>query len=226
MAGDWIKMQINLWTHPKVVRMMSALNADTVLICGALYRIWSIADEHTIDGFLEGYTIAIVDKEVQLIGFGQALQDVGWLQDHGDKGVQIVDFEAHMGKGAKRRAMESRRKKLSREKGPIASAPNADRLRTREEREKRESIYNRFDRFWIAYPKKQNKIAAQRSFEKLNPNDTLLEKIYANISQRIKSDQWNTGARKKFVLDPVVYLRDERWNDESLVAETTAERLE
>ncbi|MQI04921.1 hypothetical protein EI057_02935 [Escherichia coli] len=32
MAGDWIKMRADLHTHPKVVRMASALKADRLRI--------------------------------------------------------------------------------------------------------------------------------------------------------------------------------------------------
>ena len=35
MAGDWIKMRIDLQTHPKVFRIVSALKADRFRIAGA-----------------------------------------------------------------------------------------------------------------------------------------------------------------------------------------------
>jgi hypothetical protein len=56
MAGDWIKMRADLRRHPKVVRMVSALNADRLRVVGGLHAVWSVFDEQTEDGFLPGYT--------------------------------------------------------------------------------------------------------------------------------------------------------------------------
>ena len=36
MAGDWIKMRADLFTHPKVVRISSALKADTLRTVGGI----------------------------------------------------------------------------------------------------------------------------------------------------------------------------------------------
>lgn len=136
MAGDWIKMQGNLWTSPKVVRLMSALQADKCLIVGALFRVWCLFDEHTEDGKLEGYTKFLLDDEVRITGFCDALESVGWLIDLGDDGLQVPDFNEHMSKSAKRRAQDTKRKRDNRN----ASASDADKKRTREEK-RREDIY-------------------------------------------------------------------------------------
>ncbi len=138
MAGDWIKMQGNLWTSPKVVRIMSACKADKCRIIGALYRTWCLFDEHTVDGKLEGYTKFLLDDELRLEGFSDALESIGWLIDLGDEGLQVPDFDEHMSKSAKRRAQENKRKRDSRK----MSASNADKKRTREEK-RREYIKNK-----------------------------------------------------------------------------------
>jgi hypothetical protein len=39
MAGDWIQMRVALQTHPKVVRIASALKADRLRVVGGLH--WS-----------------------------------------------------------------------------------------------------------------------------------------------------------------------------------------
>lgn len=44
MAGDWIKMRADLHTHPKVVRMASALKADRLRIVGGLHSAWCLFD--------------------------------------------------------------------------------------------------------------------------------------------------------------------------------------
>ena len=135
MAGDWIKMQSNLWTSPKIVRIMSATKADKCRVVGALFRVWCLFDEHTEGGFLEGYTFFLLDDELRIDGFSQAMSDVGWLEEVDGEGLQVPDFSDHMGQSAKKRAQDSKRKKEGRKK----SENKAEKKRTREEK-RREDI--------------------------------------------------------------------------------------
>lgn len=50
MAGDWIKMRSDLLTHPKVVRISSALKTDRLRTIGALFSAWCLFDAHSEDG--------------------------------------------------------------------------------------------------------------------------------------------------------------------------------
>jgi hypothetical protein len=126
MAGGWIKMSKGLWDHPKIVRTASALNADRAWTVGAYFHLWSIADEHTTDGRLEGYSAAAVDDAVGKEGFARAAEAAGWLVVE-PEAVVIPRFENHNGQCAKRRAQESDRKRDVRK----SSAPDADTKRPR-----------------------------------------------------------------------------------------------
>jgi hypothetical protein len=110
MSSDWISMEKDLWSHPKTVRIMSACDADKCPVIGALFRLWSIADTHTEDGFLFGYTPEILDSEVSITGFSRAVSAVGWLIIS-ENGLQVPDFQEHMSKSAKRRMKDTKRKK-------------------------------------------------------------------------------------------------------------------
>jgi hypothetical protein len=111
MSGDWIKMEKSLWSDPKVVRIMSACKADKCPVLGALFHLWSIADTHTTDGFLSGYTPEILDIDVNIEGFSYAVASVSWLIIN-ENGLQVPDdFKEHMGRSAKRRAKDAKRKK-------------------------------------------------------------------------------------------------------------------
>ena len=134
MAGDWIKMQGNLWTSPKVVRLMSACKADKCRIVGGLFRYWCLFDEHTEDGLLEGYTKFLIDDELRIDGFADALEEIGWLIEIEGVGLQVPDFDDHMSKSAKRRAQETKRKRDARK----TSASKADKNGTREEKRREE----------------------------------------------------------------------------------------
>lgn len=136
MAGDWIKMGKDLLTHPKVVRISSALKADKLKTVGGLFAVWCLFDTHSIDGNLSGYTYETIDEEIRFPGFSAAMESVGWLKSDAE-GASLPDFEEHNGQSAKRRAQETERKRNERK----TSAPDADKKRTREEK-RREDINN------------------------------------------------------------------------------------
>lgn len=158
MSG-WIKMGVHLRTHPKVVRMASALRADRLRVVGGLWAVWCIFDAHTDNGLLEGYTLQAIDDDLGWKGFAAAMQSIGWLEECAD-GLLAPDYDEHNGPSAKRRASETKRKAGSRQdagdvrtkaeriaddmrnKSGQMSASDADTLRAREEkrREEKENI--------------------------------------------------------------------------------------
>lgn len=133
MAGDWIKMRADLFTHPKVVRISSALKADTLRTVGGLMSVWCLFDAHSEDGQLEGYTFDAIDDHLRWAGFAQAVAAVGWLEES-PQGVVLPRFDAHNGQSSKRRAQDADRKRDVRK----SSAPEADKKRTREEKRREE----------------------------------------------------------------------------------------
>lgn len=135
MAGDWIKMRADLFTHPKVVRIASALKADTLRTVGGLMSVWCLFDAHSEDGRLEGYTPDVLDAHLRCEGFANAMMAVGWLEHDPEYGLVLPRFDTHNGQSAKRRAQDADRKREVRK----TSAPEADKRRTREEK-RREDI--------------------------------------------------------------------------------------
>jgi hypothetical protein len=129
MASNWIKMRADLFTHPKVVRMMSALKADALRTVGGLMSVWCLFDAHSVDGSLDGYTPEILDTHLHWDGFSTAMIAIGWLVDTGESLV-LPEFETHNGLSAKRRAQDADRKKEVRKE----SASEADKKRTRIEK--------------------------------------------------------------------------------------------
>jgi hypothetical protein len=138
MAGDWIKMRADLHTHPKVVRISSALKADRLRIVGGLHAVWCLFDAHSEDGSLSGYTLDAIDELIGFAGFSEAMCKVDWLSADPD-GVALPEFDEHNGQSAKRRATETQRKRREREEeaaeaARTASASDADKKRSREEK--------------------------------------------------------------------------------------------
>lgn len=142
MAGDWIKMRIELQSHPKIVRILSATQSDKFRAIGGLHAVWSVFDLHSENGKLHGYTPALMDHIIGWDGFSQAMVDVGWLLFDGSETLSMPEFTEHNGKSAKRRAEDQKRKRDER-KCPQSvrnlSANESDEKRTREEKRREES---------------------------------------------------------------------------------------
>jgi len=72
---------------------------------------------------------------------------------------------------------------------------------------------NRFEIFWKAYPKKIGKGAAEKSFKKINPSETLLQTMLAAIISASESEQWKKEDGQ-FIPNPATWLNQKRWEDE------------
>jgi hypothetical protein len=129
MAGDWIKMRTTLRSSPKVVRIASALKADRLRVIGGLHAVWCLFDAHSEDGQLPGYTLEALDEDIGWPGFSAAMMAVQWIEST-DEGLTTPRFDEHNGQSAKRRCQEAERKRDARK----ASADDADKKRTREEK--------------------------------------------------------------------------------------------
>lgn len=70
-----------------------------------------------------------------------------------------------------------------------------------------------FDRFWAAYPRKEDKQKARKAFERLKPDERLLETMLASIEKQKKSAQW-TKDGGQFIPHPTTWLNGCRWEDE------------
>lgn len=144
MAVDWIKMRVDLQSHPKVVRILSAMRPHDVLnktdkfrVIGGLHAVWSVFDAHCEDGVLNGYTPETLDHVIGWDGFSGAMISVGWLIENSGVSLAMPEFSEHNGQSAKRRAEDQKRKRDSRNSPePVRklSADDADKKQTREEK--------------------------------------------------------------------------------------------
>jgi len=231
MAGDWIKMRMDLQSHPKVVRILSATSSDKFRVIGGLHAVWSVFDQHSESGQLEGYTPEVMDHIIGWPGFARAMMDVGWLEYDGDETLSMPGFEQHNGQSAKRRAEEAERKKRARSER-TNGGQNADKRPqstvTREEKRREEGnppkspqggksgvpkYTEEFEEFWKLYPKKSGKGAAFKAWQRIKPDSDLRGRIKAAVEQQKKSEQWqrDNGA---YIPNPATWLNQARWDDE------------
>lgn len=132
MAENWIKMRTDLQTHPKVVLILSEICpknngqisekcpdgvhvvSDRFRVIGGLHAVWSVFDQHSVNGELRGYTLAIMDQMVGFPGLSSAMSRVGWLIEKSTQVLVMPEFYTHNGESAKKRADDNKRKKLRR----------------------------------------------------------------------------------------------------------------
>lgn len=115
MAGDWLKMELELSDKPEVHYIANALNLDPDAVVGKLFRVWCWFNKHTVDGNALGVTYALVDRVTSVTGFGEAMAFAGWLEQR-DKMLHMPNFNYHTSESAKKRALNAKRQAGHREK--------------------------------------------------------------------------------------------------------------
>ena len=79
-----------------------------------------------------------------------------------------------------------------------------------------------FDIFWENYPKKLDKKNAKKSFDKIKPNEELVNEMVKQIERFKDTKEWKDG-NGKYIPYPSTWLNGRRWEDEF---ETDIEREE
>lgn len=110
MAGDWIKMRVDLVDDPAVLHISQSCSLDIDAVIGKLHRLWSWADKHTEDGHILCAFGDAVDRITGTMGFAEAMQQAGWLAFN-DGGLVFPRFTEHNGNSAKRRCLQQKRMK-------------------------------------------------------------------------------------------------------------------
>lgn len=72
-----------------------------------------------------------------------------------------------------------------------------------------------FSEFWDAYGKKDGKVAAIAQWKKLNPNFALVCEIIASAKR------YSATTERRFRKDPERWIRDRRWEDEAVGAQSS-----
>jgi hypothetical protein len=225
MAGDWIKMRIDLAEDPAVIGMADALGLDEFAIVGRLHALWGWADSQSRDGHASSVTGKWIDRKMQRDGFAAAMVAAGWLMLT-DGGVEFPHFDRHNGETAKQRGLAANRQKKSREnvtqsvtvESRKPSRIDRDTCVTREEKRRDKSSIeqqaarataNRFDEFWAAYPVKKGRAGAMAKW-KARKLDAIADQIIDDVKRRKAEDrQWLDG----YVPHGSTYVNGRGWED-------------
>jgi len=74
-----------------------------------------------------------------------------------------------------------------------------------------QTMRDRFNRFYSAYPKKKSRGQAEKAFAKLNPDEQLLSEMIAGVEQSMKSETWKNS---QFIPYPATWINGKGWLDE------------
>jgi len=108
MAGDWMKIELELPDKPEVHYIAGVLNMDPAAVVGHLIKVWAWFDKHTENGNAYGVTQNVLDRVTGVAGMGEAMMLAGWLEQSG-KTLIMPKFERHTSESAKKRALSQKR---------------------------------------------------------------------------------------------------------------------
>ena len=228
MAGDWIKMRVDLKDDPSVFKLAELLAVDELHVIGCLFCFWAWADKHAVDGHVDGATTRLVDKVSSTPGFCAAMQAVGWLVVE-ENGVRIPNFDRHNGESAKERGLKNARQARWRagNKADVDAKPSTGTstdASTREEKRREEkkkdppiapkgaeSDPEGFVDFWSVWPSSDRKTDRKKCAAKWKRSGFLskLPLILEHVEALKSSKQWRDGYEPA----PLTYLNGERWGD-------------
>lgn len=69
----------------------------------------------------------------------------------------------------------------------------------------------RFEAFWRYYPRGESKRTAIAAWDKLKPDDALIDTIARALKRQMASDEWQRGVGIPYA---ATYLNQRRWEDE------------
>lgn len=141
MASDWIKLRVDIFRDPSVLRMSDICRTNRHQIVGQLSDVWGWIDGHTVDGSCPNISTTMLDAYIGMEGFAAAMVAVGWLKVDGE-GVLLPKWERHNSMTAKARALENEAKRLRRNNVGQVSDKTSDKVSikrpTREEKRREE----------------------------------------------------------------------------------------
>jgi len=196
---------------------------------GALVSVWGVmrlrGKRVNDDLVLKGSTLWIVDDLSELPGFGQAMESVGWIKADAD-GLVFPNFfcEHNVDPNEYANAKNAERQRRYREKHKTDSNVTSDvtvtsQSNTREEKRREDKPLTPqvgFERFWTAYPKKLSKGQAEKAWQKLSPDEQLLERIVSAVERAKTRADWRKDSGQ-FIPHPATWLNAKGWEDSAVI---------
>jgi hypothetical protein len=133
VAGDWIKVEHATLDKPEVLRAAEMLGISRDAALGLLFRYWVWLDKNLSDscpGFVRNVSRKSLDDVLHCTGFSGCLEAIGWAEfDDSAWVLRVTNADRHNGNTAKNRALDAKRKAVTR-----ATGQNPDQRREEKRR--------------------------------------------------------------------------------------------
>lgn len=123
------------------------------------------------------------------------------------KCIQVCNFDSHQ-VGLHKRI----RSNFPDSSGMFPEIPSEQKRTEQKRTEQKGSDHERFERFWVEYPRKVAKDAALKEWLKSSPDEALTTRMIAAVRRHKASQQWQKDAGE-FVPHPRTWLHQKRWED-------------
>jgi hypothetical protein len=199
MAGDWIKMRTNLDTDPRVIEIATRLRIGELQVVGMLWKVWSWADAHTLDGNAIRVTDVTLDRFTLVTGFADALRKVGWLEGR-DGLLTFPRFAEHNGQTAKNRAETKERVAKHRNAKPVTDVtpkPLPEKRREEKSLKKENTRGEEFGNCWSKWKRHLGQI--QKPLSQITEETQLMQlsRIYPNDEDAIQAIEYSISVQAK-----------------------------
>jgi hypothetical protein len=216
MAGDWIKMRLDLPEDPAVIEMADITGLEEQCIVGYLHAVWSWASRHCNDGTVTGVTLNSFKRVTRCNDVVDAMVKVGWLLVSDVDGRPVLEFpnwDRHNSQSAKQRALTTARVRKSRTNncnGTSVTKALPEKRREEKRREENKKEYTRqFEEWYLTYPKRCAKAAAAAAYAKAIK--AIEPKTLLDITKQFAASDKGNG---EYCPNPATWLNQGRWDDD------------
>lgn len=225
----WIESHQDIREHPKTYDLMARLKIEKRDAVGLLHLLWWWAMDNALTGDIRQPNVAVaraVEWEGDADALVTALVESDWLERN-DGSLVIHDWHHRAGaiveKRLQRKALkegEADKKRRPRGRRTAAERPtNGSENRPTVSLSVSESLPKEKDStplgfadFWKVYPKKLAKNDAEKTWEKLKPDQQTIRWMLSSIRKFKDTREW-FEKEGKFVPYPATWLNGRRWED-------------
>jgi predicted phage replisome organizer len=234
----WLKLKDDFFRQKEIKQLRKVAGGDVFIIIYLKMLLRSLKDDGKL--YYEGVDTDFVselaldiDEDVENVKITVTfLMSKGILVQCSEDEYSLLTAKEMTGSecySAERvRRFRKNQQQLALQSNNAVTACNEEKRDKREER--RDNTISRksaeseipsgFTEFYSLYPRKVSKAMAIKAWERLNPDDSLLDTILADVRRRVNGE-W-AGKELQYVPHPSTYLNQRRWEDET----ATTDRVE
>jgi hypothetical protein len=231
----WIKSDVELENHPKVIELMMLTGWDKYHTIGRLHCLWYWCLKYAESGDLSKYNRNTLGLALGYPENSNIIEhlisarfiDIEPLRVHGwtERISEYLKIKYHTSNPKKyKKIVGEYRKCLGKPIGKPKDYPKdypkedpdkirLDKIRSDKIRLDKINTSKGFEEFWNLYPKKQGKQKALDAWNKLEIGDELLVVILKAVASHSQSQQW-VKDNGQYIPLPATWLNQKRWEDQ------------